>query len=140
MKNFILTAILGLSLALSLNASSGEKGEFKKKGFLTTKWCAENDLFADCRLETYHCGKEGCYKEWLPGEPTKMEMVLFVHDEGKIYRIDPAKVHVSELLEKAANRNEVTIIGELDSDGITIKAHEFEAPPPPKKSFFKGCL
>ncbi len=140
MKKLALIALLGLSLALSLNASSGAKGEFKKKGFLTTKWCAENDLFADCRLESYQCGEEGCYKEWLPGEPTKMEMVLFVHDEGKIYKIEPNGVHVSELLEKAANRNEVTIIGELESDGVTIKATEFKAPPPPKKSFFKGCL
>lgn len=140
MKKLFLTTLLGLSLALTLSASSEAKGEFEKKGFLTTKWCAENDLFADCRLETYHCGEEGCYKEWLPGEPTKMQMVLFVHDEGKIYLIDPAKVHVSELLEKAANRNEVTIIGELESDGKTIKAYEFKAPPPPKKSFFKGCL
>ncbi|WP_281951689.1 hypothetical protein [Nitrosophilus kaiyonis] len=138
MKKLFLTTLLGLSLALSLSASG--KGEFEKKGFLTTKWCAENDLFADCRLETYHCGSEGCYKEWLPGEPEKMEMVLFVHDEGKFYEIDPSKVKVSELLEKAANRNEVTIIGELESDGKTIKAIEFKAPPPPKKSFFKGCL
>ena len=140
MKKLFLTTLLGLSLAIGAFASEGGKGEFEKKGFLTTKWCAENDLFADCRLETYHCGSEGCYKEWLPGEPTKMEMVLYVHDEGKIYYIDPKEVHVSELLEKAANRNEVTIIGELESDGKTIKATEFKAPPPPKKSFFKGCL
>lgn len=140
MKRLVIATLLGLSLAAGAIASGGGKGEFEKKGFLTTKWCAQNDLFADCRLETYHCGEEGCFKEWVPGEPTKTEMVLFVHDEGKIYYIDPEGVHVSELLEKAANRNEVTIIGELASDGKTIKAHDFKAPPPPKKSFFKGCL
>ncbi len=132
-------ALLALVTA-GLLASSGEKGEFEKKGFLTTEWCAKNDLFADCRLESYHCGEGGCFREWVPGEPEKMKMVLFVHDEGKIYYIKPEGIHVSELLEKAANRNEVTIIGKLESDGKTIEAHEFKAPPPPKKSFFKGCL
>ena len=136
MKKLALLALV----AASLLASSGEKGEFEKKGFLTTEWCAKNDLFADCRLESYHCGEGGCFREWVPGEPTKTQMVLFVHDEGKIYYIKPEGIHVSELLEKAANRNEVTIIGKLESDGKTIEAHEFKAPPPPKKSFFKGCL
>ncbi|BCD68901.1 hypothetical protein [Nitratiruptor sp. YY09-18] len=133
-------ALLALVAASMLLASTGEKGEFEKKGFLTTEWCAKNDLFADCRLESYHCGSEGCYRNWVPGEPEKMKMVLYVHDEGKIYYIKPSGVHVSELLEKAANRNEVTIIGKLEGDGKTIEAIEFKAPPPPKKSFFKGCL
>ena len=132
--------LLGLLTAGLLFASGGEKGEFEKKGFLTTEWCAQNDLFIDCRLESYHCGHEGCYRNWLPGEPEKMAMVLYVHDEGKYYYIEPKGVHVSELLEKAANRNEVTIIGKLARDGKTIEASEFKAPPPPKKSFFKGCL
>jgi len=34
--------------------------------------------------------------------------------------------------------NEVTIMGELKGD--TIIASGFKAPPPPQKSFFKGCL
>ncbi|MRI59131.1 MAG: hypothetical protein C6H99_06475 [Epsilonproteobacteria bacterium] len=133
-------ALLSLLAATMLFASGGEKGEFEKKGFLTSEWCVKNDLFADCRLESYHCGEEGCYRNWVPGEPTKGRMVLFVHDEGTYYIIEPAGVHVSELLEKAINRNEVTIIGQLAKDGKTIKATEFKAPPPPKKSFFKGCL
>jgi hypothetical protein len=133
------TLVLSLLAASFLLASGGaQKGEAEKKGFLATEWCVKNDLFADCRLESYHCGEEGCYRNWVPGEPEKMKMVLFVHDEGKYYYIDPKGVHVSELLEKAANRNEVTIIGTLKGD--TIEAHEFKAPPPPKKSFFKGCL
>ncbi len=136
MKKLVLLTLV----AAGLLASSGEKGEFEKKGFLTTEWCAKNDLFADCRLESYHCGSEGCYRNWVPGEPEKMQMVLYVHDEGKVYYIKPSGVKISELLEKAANRNEVTIIGNLESDGKTIDAKEFKAPPPPKKSFFKGCL
>ncbi|MRI83848.1 MAG: hypothetical protein C6I00_05435 [Nitratiruptor sp.] len=133
--------VVSLLAAGFLLASGGaEKGEFEKKGFLTTEWCVQNDLFADCRLESYHCGEEGCYRNWLPGEPEKMRLVLYVHDEGTYYYVKPAGVHVSELLEKAANRNEVTIIGKLARDGKTIEASEFKAPPPPKKSFFKGCL
>jgi len=134
------TLLVALFAAAALFAGGGEKGEFEKKGFLATEWCVQNDLFADCRLESYHCGQEGCYRHWLPGEPRKMRMVLYVHDEGKYYYVEPHGVHVSELLEKAANRNEVTIIGTLAKDGKTIKATEFKAPPPPKKSFFKGCL
>ncbi len=141
MKKTVTALILAAGVVSALWAGSGEaKGEFEKKGFLTTEWCAKNDLFADCRLESYHCGFGGCFKEWVPGDPSTTVMVLFVHDEGRYYYIDPKGVHVSELLEKAANRNEVTIIGELAADGKTIKAHDFKAPPPPKKSFFKGCL
>jgi len=126
-------------LALSALVLFGAQ-QFEKKGFLTTKWCAKNDLFADCRLESYHCGYGGCFKDWLPGEKEKMELVLYVHDEGKIYNVKPAGVNVAELIEKAANRNEVTLIGTLEKDGKTIDVKSFKAPPPPKKSFFKGCL
>ncbi len=133
MKKVALLALLGAGMLFAGTP-------FEKKGFLTTKWCAEHDLFADCRLESYHCGSGGCFRDWLPGEPEKMQLVLYVHDEGKIYSIKPAGVRVSDLLEKAANRNEVTIIGSLESDGKTIDAKKFKAPPPPKKSFFKGCL
>ena len=45
---------------------------------------------------------------------------------------------LGEVLETAINRNEVTIIGKIH--GNTIDAKSFKAPPPPKKSIFKGCL
>jgi hypothetical protein len=32
------------------------------------------------------------------------------------------------------------MIGEYDPNTKTIAVSEFKAPPPPKKSFFKGCL
>ncbi len=137
MKRVVLLSLLAASF---LFASSGEKGEFEKKGFLTTEWCAKNDLFADCRLESYHCGEGGCFRHWVPGEKESGRMVLYVHDEGKIYYVKPSGVNVAELIEKGANRNEVTLIGALESDGQTIDVKEFKAPPPPKKSFFKGCL
>ncbi|WP_200762891.1 hypothetical protein [Nitrosophilus alvini] len=137
----LLTVALAAAFCISAFASSGsEHEEAKKKGFLATKWCVENGYFADCRLESYLCGYGGCFKEWLPGNPEVDDLVLFVHDEGRYYRLDLANVPKYELLEKAANRNEVTIMGEIDEEAGVIKAHEFKAPPPPKKSFFKGCL
>jgi hypothetical protein len=30
----------------------------EKEGFLTTKWCADRGLFADCRLETVFCRRK----------------------------------------------------------------------------------
>jgi len=32
------------------------------------------------------------------------------------------------------------LIGEYDAGSNTIIVQEFKAPPPPTKSFFKGCL
>lgn len=136
MKKIVLIAMIGLALS----AFGQNSNKIEKKGFLATKWCVKNDMFADCRLETYHCGYEGCYKDWLPGDKNRGEIVLYVHDEGKIYNIKLSGVHMSELLDKAANRNEVTLIGNLSKDKKTIIVKDFKAPPPPKKSFFKGCL
>ncbi|WP_456404594.1 hypothetical protein [Hydrogenimonas sp.] len=131
-------AMAAVLFALSAVASDGSE-EIEKKGFLTTKWCAENDMFKDCRLETAVCGYAGCFKTWEFGDPIREELVLYVHDDGKYYRIDLGKLHRSEL-DEAINRNEVTVIGSYDAKNDRIVAREFKAPPPPKKSFFKGCL
>ncbi len=132
----IVFAALATVLAVSLFAQTEE---IEKKGFLTTKWCVKNDLFKDCRLESAVCGFEGCFKEWDFGDPIKEELVLYVHDEGMTYNIKLDKIKRSEF-DEALNRNEVTIIGSYDRNGNTIHAEELKAPPPPKKSFFKGCL
>ncbi len=133
--------LLAAFLALSLNASEKADEEMEdlpsKTGFLSTKWCVDGGYFSDCRLESFLCGEGGCYKKWNPGDEETAELVLFVHDEGKAYKLDISKLPRHELDEGVA-RNEVEIIGEI-KDG-TIIAHEFKAPPPPKKSFFKGCL
>ena len=113
--------------------------DFEKKGFLTTKWCAQNGMFKDCRLETVVCGYEGCNRKWEFGMPMTDNMVLFVHDEGKYYKVMLDGVKRSEL-DEAINRNEVTLIGSYDEKNNVIHVKEFKAPPPPKKSFFKGCL
>jgi hypothetical protein len=125
---------------VKLDLSNAKAGE--KKGFMTTKWCAEQGMFRDCRLETVVCGEEGCNRTWNFGDKEKMNLVLFVHDEGKSYDIhlNHDKLHAAHLIEEAINRNEVTIKGKVDENSNFIYADSYDAPPPPKKSFFKGCL
>ena len=135
MKKLLITAI-ALLLASSAVASNG----FEKKGFLTAKSCAEIGAFADCKLEAFVCGAEGCFRSMEPGaKATKVEFVLFVHDEGKYYNLDASSFHMSEL-DEGISRNDVTIKGEFDKRSNTIVVKGFKAPPPPQKSFFKGCL
>lgn len=129
-------ATLFAALALATFAYASE---FEKKGFLTTKSCAEKGIFADCPLEAYSCGKEGCFLTNEPGINKPDELVLFVHNDGKFYNVDAKSFPRSEL-DHGVSKNEVTIIGEFDKRKNTIVVHEFKAPPPPKKSFFKGCL
>lgn len=126
----ILIAFVALLLCSVLSAD-------EKKGFLTSQWCAQNGLFADCRLESFACGSEGCYKDWNFGDKQNDKLVLYVHDEGKYYNIVLNGIQRYKL-DDAVDRNDVTMIGKLDGD--TIYASDFKAPPPPKKSFFKGCL
>ncbi len=125
-------ALLMAFLAVSVSAENLEK-----KGFLTSKWCAQNGYFADCRLESLVCGSGECFKSWEFGDKVTDELVLFVHNEQKIYAIDYGSIPRYKL-DEPMNMNEVTITGELRGD--TIVASGFKAPPPPQKSFFKGCL
>lgn len=125
-------ALLMALLAVSLCAESIEK-----KGFLTSKWCAQNGYFSDCRLESMVCGSGECFKSWEFGDKVTDELVLFVHNEQKSYAIDYSSIPRYKL-DEPMNMNEVTITGELRGD--TIVASGFKAPPPPQKSFFKGCL
>ena len=125
-------ALLMALLAISVCAESIEK-----KGFLTSKWCAQNGYFSDCRLESMVCGSGECFKRWEFGDKVTDELVLFVHNEQKSYAIDYSSIPRYKL-DEPMNMNEVTITGELRGD--TIVASGFKAPPPPQKSFFKGCL
>ena len=113
----------------------------EKKGFLTTKWCAENGMLADCRMESILCGYGGCFKDWDFEKKEIMQLVLYVHDDLKYYNIQPSKIlDLSHMLELGINRNLVSITGKFDSENNIIAANKFSAPPPPKKEFFKGCL
>ena len=133
MKKFVLIAA-----ALVMGAFASE-GSFEKEGFLTTQGCAEAGAFTDCYLENYICGSDGCYKTTEAGVDKQTPLVLFSHDDGIIYKLDTSALKRFEY-DAGVNRNAVTIVGEYDASSNTIVVQEFKAPPPPKKSFFKGCL
>ena len=116
---------------------SGYAADAEKKGFLTSKWCAQNGYFSDCRMESLVCGSGDCFKNWEAGDKVIDNLVLFVHAENKVYDIDYKAIPRYQL-DEPMNQNEVSIIGKVE--GNTIIATGFKAPPPPQKSFFKGCL
>ncbi len=130
----IMTAAVALSLTLFAN-----DGAFEKEGFLTTQACAEQGTFKDCYMENYVCGSDGCFRTTEAGVDKKTPLVLYSHDDGMIYKLDTSNVP-REQFDVGISRNGVAVIGEYDSSSHTIVVHEFKAPPPPKKSFFKGCL
>jgi len=123
--------------ALAFSAFANEPEEFE--GLLTTPACAAQGAFADCYLENYACGSDNCFEKTEPGVRGKPNLALFQHGTGKTYNIDVSKIDLSEIGE-GMNKNGVVIVGTLDEATNTIQATEFKAPPPPKKSFFKGCL
>ena len=127
--------MIGALLVSGALANGGEEFE----GLLTTPACAAQGAFADCYLENYSCGSDDCFKKIAPGETTSPKLALFQHGTGKVYLVDTSKLKVSELGE-GMNKNGVVINGILDKNTNTIAATEFKAPPPPTKSFFKGCL
>lgn len=149
MKKFVLIAVALLMTTLYASPAPAEElcdepeaieqGSFEKDGFLTTEKCAEAGEFKDCYLENFACGSDGCFETTEAGVNKNTPLVLFSHKDGMIYKLDTSAVHASEL-DEGVSRNAVTIIGEYDASSNTIVAHEFKAPPPPKKSFFKGCL
>jgi hypothetical protein len=128
-------AMIVTALFLSLSASEG----FEKAGFLTTQACAEQGAFTDCYLENYVCGADNCHLTTESGVDKETQLVLFSHDDGIIYKLNNGNVPRS-VFDAGVNRNAVTIVGEYDAATQTITVQEFKAPPPPKKSFFKGCL
>ncbi len=111
----------------------------EKQGFLTIDSCAAQGAFTDCYLENYACGSDGCFEKFEPGVEGNVQIVLYSHKDGITYKLDVSRIPTHEI-DEGINRNDVTIIGEYDPATNTIVAHEFKAPPPPKKSFFKGCL
>ena len=158
MKNInliISSLVLGLTLVLSGCGAAAPKApepeaetkveapaklvDMEKQGFLTVKSCADAGVFQDCYLENYMCGTDGCYLKSEPGVISNVEIALYVHKEGITYNIDISGLPASDI-DKGINRNDVTIIGKYNEKTNTIIATEFKSPPPPKKSFFKGCL
>ncbi len=130
----IAIAILALGMTLIANEEA-----FEKEGFLTTQACAEQGAFKDCYMENYVCGGDGCFRMTESGVDKKTPLVLYSHDDGIIYQLDTSNVPREEF-DVGISRNGVSVTGEYDSSTHTIVVKEFKAPPPPKKSFFKGCL
>jgi hypothetical protein len=128
MKKLVLASIFAALTAVSSFASAEAKdatvheGEVEKKGVLATVECLKKGYFKDCRLETMATSPMG----------------LFVHSEGIIYTLDMSDAPRHEL-DEDIGRNNVTVIGKLQSNNV-IKVRASKAPPPEGKSFFKGCL
>ncbi|MDD5360271.1 MAG: hypothetical protein PHI02_08390 [Sulfurovaceae bacterium] len=122
-------------------ASADSNGTFEKQGFLTTKWCMDQGMFQDCRLESVVCGEGECYQKWEVGDEEKTELVLYSHDDLQYYKLDISKFkNVAGLIEEGISKDQVMIKGDLSDNNKTIIVKNYEAPPPPAKSFFKGCL
>ena len=128
MKKLVLATAFAAVLASTVFASTEAKeegvkaGEVEKKGVLATEACIKKGYFKDCRLDT----------------TTNSPMALYVHSEGITYKLDSSSVALHEL-DEGIGKNNVTIIGKLES-GNVIKIRTYKAPPPEGKSFFKGCL
>ncbi|MEA1917145.1 MAG: hypothetical protein U9N42_06415 [Campylobacterota bacterium] len=136
MKKYAL--LLSALLVFSAQAND-EEDMFEKDGFLATQSCVDAGSFTSCYLETYACGTTDCFMKTEAGVDNETPLVLYSHKDGITYTLDISKLERSEF-DEGVNRNDVTIMGELDESKNHIIVHEFKAPPPPKKSFFKGCL
>ena len=121
MKKILLAAVAAL---LTLSPAFAKGQTIEKKGFLVSLECLKQDRLTNCPLTEYN-------------EDAKI--VLYVHDDLKYYNLNLKAIPKAEIDEGFA-RNGVTIIGEYDRKKNLITAHEYKAPPPPAKSFFKGCL
>ncbi len=111
-------------------ASHKGDASFEKRGFLVTRWCADQGLFVDCRLESLVCGSGGCFKHWEFGKKEKRELVLYVHDDLQYYGIKPAEgLSMGELIDKAFAKNLVTIRGRYEKQTNSIIAISFELLP-----------
>ncbi|MBA3024805.1 MAG: hypothetical protein FP820_00180 [Sulfurimonas sp.] len=120
-------------------ASKTELLPMEKQGFLTTAGCAAQGAFQDCYLENYACGSDGCFEKNEAGVIKNLDIVLYSHTEGNAYKLDLTAVNMANV-DSSINRNEVTVIGNYNADTNTLVATEIKPPPPPTKSFFKGCL
>jgi hypothetical protein len=142
MKKLLITLLalfLSFSAAAYAEEAEAQEASWEKDGFLVTEACAEEGAFTNCFLNNYACGSNGCFLKTEAGVDLNTPLVLYVHDDNKIYKLDTSKIPRSEF-DEGVNRNAVHIAGEYDASSNVVVVTEFKAPPPPKKSFFKGCL
>ncbi len=116
MKTLLLIFVF---VASSLFASTNSV----KKGFLTTKTCAEQGTFVDCNLESYK----------------SKDLVLFVHNEGKYYKVKANDANIVATLDKAFSRNDITLHTSSASHD-TLHVNKVEMAEVKKGPIFKGCL
>ena len=115
-------AVLIALLAVGLCADSIEK-----KGFLTSKWCAENGYFSDCRLESLVCGSGECFKSWEFGDTVTDELVLFVHDNKKLPVVNFAAGGV-------ATPADAALMMQLGAEGVFVGSGIFKSGNPEKRA------
>ena len=103
---------------------ANEKKITYKEGFLTSKECALEGKFNDCGLDSF----------------SRSEMVLYVHDENKIYAFTMNKEHILDSYAHALNRNQVKVFGDINAKKGLITVAGLSVARPAVKPFFKGCL
>jgi len=102
------------------------KGSFQKKGFVTTKWCAENGYFIDCRLETLACGRGECFRDWEYGDEEHIELVLYVHSDLQYYHLKSSKeFNTSEFISNSFGKNGIKVVGEYNKKENIITIYEY---------------
>ena len=105
------------------------KSSFQKKGFVTTKWCAENGYFIDCRLETLACGGGECFRDWEYGDKQHTDLVLYVHKDLQYYHLKPSKeFNSSEFISNCFGKNSIKVVGEYNKKENTITIYEYVVP------------
>ena len=116
MKKLLLVFLLAVS---SLFATAGTV----KKGFLTTKTCADQGTFVDCNLQSYKTD----------------DLVLFVHEEGKYYKVQAKDAMIVARLDKAFSRNDIELHANHTTTN-TLHVNKVEMAEIKKGPVFKGCL
>jgi len=131
------TVLLGLAALIGATGLSAEGAKIKKQGFLTSEYCIKRGYFTDCRLDSYDAASRGVDLGDKAAE--KAQLVLYVHNDLQYYKLDVKNLSRHDIDEGFA-RNGVMITGTYDAGSNMIKADTYKGPPPPAKSFFKGCL
>jgi len=114
-------------ILISLNTSTNAKELFSKTGFFTNSDCAQKGNFKDCYLESYSCGYENCFKDYEPTRRANENFILYVHNEGKYYRVNTDEVRRSSL-DEIINKNSITLIGDYNISTNTIQVYKIKSP------------
>lgn len=120
-KSIVSTVFL---VAFSLNALDTFA---QLDGIVLTKECYESTKFTECPLDQ------------LNKVSDKNPLLFFVEDTSDVYQLDLPKNLVAKLVTTAFRVN-ARVEGSLNTKTKVIRVSNLEEPPPPQRSFFKGCL